>query len=104
MKSLSTVPPSEEVAAIERELAELWRRVLKTDSIDRNDRFFECGGDSLKAMEFTAEITRRYGADVPMANLLESNMGEIATMLARHKPPGLIAAMVGRFRRGSRNG
>jgi acyl carrier protein len=72
-------------ADIEQQLLSIWQKLLKNDLITRNDKFYEVGGDSLKAMQFTAEIVRRFGREVPVTNIVESTLGEIALMIAKKK-------------------
>jgi thioesterase domain-containing protein/acyl carrier protein len=42
--------------ALEKELLGMWRRALKNDNLTIDDDFFECGGDSLLAIELLLEI------------------------------------------------
>lgn len=46
--------------AVEKELAEIWKTVLHTDNISRNDNYFELGGDSLLATQLNAEINKKF--------------------------------------------
>lgn len=43
----------------ERMLAELWREVLQVSSVDRDDSFFESGGDSLLAIRLASRARQR---------------------------------------------
>lgn len=45
--------------AVEKELAAIWKTVLHTENISRNDNYFELGGDSLLATQLNAEINQK---------------------------------------------
>jgi acyl carrier protein len=65
------------------DLLRLWTRMLKTDQISLDDDFFEKGGDSLLAMDFSAELSRMLGKTVPEDILFEhSTIRELAKRLA----------------------
>lgn len=57
--------------ALERELCELWRRLLRCGPVSVDDDFFALGGSSLLAVRMFAELHRRHGVDLPLATLLE---------------------------------
>jgi acyl carrier protein len=67
---------------LEAELAEIWKRILKVKTVNRDDKFFDLGGDSLKAMDLTVELTKRYGSRIALANLADISLGELAEELA----------------------
>lgn len=50
-------------AAIEDKVAAIWCDVLKKQTINPRDHFFELGGNSLAAMKFLAEIENSYGLE-----------------------------------------
>ncbi|MEU7229015.1 amino acid adenylation domain-containing protein [Streptomyces chrestomyceticus] len=47
----------------ERVLAEIWAEVLGLDSVGVTDRFFDIGGNSLRAIQVLARVRGRLGAD-----------------------------------------
>lgn len=54
------------LSPVEGLLAELWREVLEVDAVDRDDSFFDLGGDSLQAMRVAARARERglhFGAE-----------------------------------------
>lgn len=53
------------------ELAALWCRVLQQSDVDGSQDFFACGGDSLKAVRFTAEAGKILGLHVPLSLLFQ---------------------------------
>jgi acyl carrier protein len=55
----------------ERSLAELWQRVLRGERFGARDHFFECGGNSLLAMQLVAGVRERFGVELPLKHLFE---------------------------------
>ena len=58
--------------AHEEQVATIFRRVLRVEDIGRNDRFFDRGGDSLRAVEVLERIQEDFGVSVPIDALLEN--------------------------------
>ncbi|MBZ5607237.1 MAG: amino acid adenylation domain-containing protein [Acidobacteriia bacterium] len=56
----------------ERRLADIWEVLLKGGAVDRDDDFFDLGGDSLQAARLITMIEERFGVAIPMHSLLES--------------------------------
>lgn len=50
-------------------IAEMWKRVLKVDSVNNKTDFFVEGGESLKAMKMCAEVKKRIGIDITVADV-----------------------------------
>jgi len=69
----SRVSPRNELESI---IAELWRRILNIEEPGVYDDFFDLGGDSIRALNFQADLTRRIGVNIPLAILL----GELPTI------------------------
>ncbi|MGE7908212.1 amino acid adenylation domain-containing protein [Lysinibacillus xylanilyticus] len=57
---------------IERELCDIWKKVLDYNDINRESNFFSVGGHSLKIMELQFEIENKFQVKIP-TNLLFSN-------------------------------
>lgn len=57
---------------MERIVADMWRRLLKRDTIGRESSFFAIGGDSLLATRFLAETKERFGIDLSLRQLFEA--------------------------------
>ena len=55
----------------ERELAEIWRAVLRREQVGIQDNFFELGGHSLLAVVICSQIQRRLGLEVPLRWVFE---------------------------------
>lgn len=53
----------------EREMAALWAQVLHLSHVDREDSFFELGGDSLAAMELVARVATEWAIDLQLGDL-----------------------------------
>ncbi len=54
----------------EKQLADIWQKILGLDRIGINDNFFEIGGDSLKAME-TIILLKKQGLQLEIKDLFE---------------------------------
>jgi amino acid adenylation domain-containing protein len=55
--------------ATERALAEIWAEVLGVDAVGATDRFFDMGGNSLRAIRVLARVRERFGADLGLERL-----------------------------------
>jgi tyrocidine synthetase-3 len=56
----------------EKRLAEIWRSVLDRKKIGIHDRFFEIGGDSLRATIMLAKANREFDASVPLGAVFDN--------------------------------
>jgi len=71
--------------ALEGQLVNIWKKVLRRDSVGVGDNFFDLGGDSLLAISLFAEIEKRIGKQIPLASLLDApTVGQLAELL-RHE-------------------
>ena len=57
------------VTATERDLREIWARLLDQPEIGMEDDFFELGGHSLLAVKLFTQIRRGFGVDMPISTL-----------------------------------
>ncbi|AJX35693.1 non-ribosomal peptide synthetase [Burkholderia oklahomensis] len=66
--------PGREAAstALQRELIDVWERLLQVEQIGVTDDFFVLGGQSLKAIEMVAEVGRRYGVKIQLRQFYEN--------------------------------
>ncbi len=66
---------------VERELAAIWKRLLRVPRVGRDDSFFDLGGHSLLAVQMLAQAERLFGGRLPCG--LFSN----APRWSRRRPP-----------------
>ncbi len=64
---LSDMSPAD---TIERQVAATWTEALGHDRFGRNDDFFDCGGDSLSAVDLFIRMERHFGRSVGFDALL----------------------------------
>ncbi|WP_075883936.1 non-ribosomal peptide synthetase [Candidatus Protochlamydia sp. W-9] len=50
----------------EKQLAEIWKALLKIGSVGKRDHFFEKGGNSLFAIQFTTQIRQTFSIEMPL--------------------------------------
>jgi FkbH-like protein len=68
----------------QREMAELWARLLHVDRVGIRDDFAALGGTSLIAAQLFAEIETRFGTRLPMTTILEApSVEQLAARLER---------------------
>ena len=65
-------PTSSPTSEIEELLAAIWARALELDRVDRDDDFFELGGDSLTAAVIAAELHGALGVEVELGTFAEA--------------------------------
>jgi natural product biosynthesis luciferase-like monooxygenase protein len=54
---------------VERQIREVWERVLNVEGIGVNDNFFEVGGHSILAVKVQSELSRIFGQRLPITEL-----------------------------------
>jgi thioesterase domain-containing protein/acyl carrier protein len=69
-------PYAEPQTPRQRELAELWARLLHLNQVGIRDDFTALGGTSLMAAQIFAGIEQRYGVRLPMTTILEATTVE----------------------------
>ncbi|TXC81942.1 non-ribosomal peptide synthetase [Luteibaculum oceani] len=57
-KQFSQEKWSSPIGAAENELAEIWKGLLGLDQVYRENNFFHCGGDSIKAIQLSARLLK----------------------------------------------
>ena len=55
----------------QRRVADVWRRVLRTNRVGLHDNFFDLGGHSMLLVRLHAELKREFGADIPLVELFQ---------------------------------
>ena len=81
-RSLETpiVPPN---TAVERQLVDIWSRVLFVDRVGIRDAFNDLGGTSLKAARLFVEVESQFGIRLPMTTLLDApTVEQLASRIA----------------------
>jgi acyl-CoA synthetase (AMP-forming)/AMP-acid ligase II/acetyltransferase-like isoleucine patch superfamily enzyme/acyl carrier protein len=71
--------------SVEKELAEIWMDLLKTDQVGVRDNFFAIGGDSLAAATMMIEIENRFKSEIPVDSFLRSPTIETISRLLQEK-------------------
>jgi acyl carrier protein len=69
----------------ERVVADIWKAVLKVDTVGLSDNFFDLGGHSLLAMSVAADIKSRLGVELNLRQLIFESLGQIAASLEQSK-------------------
>lgn len=69
IKQKSIPALNESAREIEKNLTELWSRLLKVDKIGINDNFFDMGGDSLLAVKLHAELKQTVDHELTLVDL-----------------------------------
>ncbi len=75
----------------EKQLQKLWMHILHQKNINRNDNFFEKGGDSILVMTLSCQIDKTFKMSVPIRILFEEPIlqklaKKIDTIKAQKKP------------------
>ncbi len=57
--------------SLEKRIHEIWKDILKIDSIGIYDNFFELGGDSLRATQVMTRIQKAYKVHLPLTTIFD---------------------------------
>jgi acyl carrier protein len=80
------VPPQTEM---ERQLVEIWRNILRRESIGIDDNFFELGGQSLLATRVISQVRTVFKVELPLRHLFESpTVAGLASFLSNYQSSG----------------
>ena len=63
---------TEQSGALVDFIRELWIQLLNVQDVGNNDRFFDRGGTSLKAIQFIGKMGQKLGVTIPMVALFEA--------------------------------
>ncbi|WP_234388900.1 AMP-binding protein [Streptomyces sp. AS58] len=67
---------------VEQTVADAWSRVLEVERVGVQDRFFELGGDSLKAVRLLGDLNTRFGHRLTLSDVAAVHtVGEFAALL-----------------------
>jgi thioesterase domain-containing protein/acyl carrier protein len=99
--SVEAPPYAPPQGTLETTLAEIWCALFEIRRVGRNDHFFfDLGGNSLLAVRLATQISRRLGANLPLAMLFQApSVAALATLLTDE-----LAAATGRLRSADRTG
>lgn len=69
---------------VEREIADLFAKVLDLEKVSIHDNFFQLGGNSLAGTQMITRLRAAFGIDVPLRSLFEaSTVSKLSAELAR---------------------
>ena len=73
----------------QRQLAEMWKKILGIKSVRQTDNFFDLGGGSFEAMVLAVKIEKTFGKRIPVSVLYEAPTIEklAAMLLAKRTKP-----------------
>lgn len=81
-----STPSDDALNATERQLTDIWQRVLQVEHVNKDDDFFELGGHSLLAIQLLAQIERATGKKLPIAILFHApTVQEMAQLILRNE-------------------
>lgn len=81
------VPPR---TPLEKHLAGIWKKTLGLDKIGTRDRFFDLGGNSIKAIQFVDQLGNRMGQKISMPGFFGAPcIAEFAELLERDHADGV---------------
>lgn len=58
--------------AIQKEMIEIWKKVLDIEHINKDDKFLELGGNSLKAIELELRISMEFEVEINIENMFNN--------------------------------
>ena len=71
-----------ELIQIENELSNIWKKILKIDSIGNDDNYFTLGGDSLSVVFLFLEIEQQFNITLPVECILtKGTIRDMATLI-----------------------
>ncbi|WP_231510392.1 non-ribosomal peptide synthetase family protein [Fischerella sp. PCC 9605] len=78
---------------VERQLAQIWTRVLGIETVGIHDNFFELGGNSLLLVQMLARVRETLQVELPLLNLLQAPTiaGLVEAIQGRGNPTDLYA-------------
>lgn len=71
---------------LEREITEIWCKILNREIINRQDNFFEIGGNSLKGVRFVNQIKKIHNVDLGLEHIFHyPTVAEIADFIEENR-------------------
>lgn len=71
LKAIEATRSSGTVSVLEQQIAEIWKDVLKIDSVNVDDRFFDIGGTSLSVIKLKPRIEEIVGKEIDIYALFK---------------------------------
>jgi thioesterase domain-containing protein/acyl carrier protein len=79
----------------ERQLCELWEKLLRVERVGIEDDFFELGGHSLLAVRLFAQVEKMTGRKLPLVTLFQApTIGQLAAVLTQEQASGSRSVLV----------
>ncbi|WP_432841801.1 SDR family NAD(P)-dependent oxidoreductase [Dactylosporangium sp. CA-092794] len=78
-----------------RELLDVAAEIVGVADLRPGDRWTDVGGDSLSALRLRHEVRRRWGLDLPVARILDGDLGELAAATGSGEYPALDGRISG---------
>jgi amino acid adenylation domain-containing protein/FkbH-like protein len=80
---------------MERQLCDLWQKLLRVERVGTRDDFFELGGHSLLAVRLFANLEKMTGRKFPLVTLFQApTIGQLAPVLCREQASGPRSVLV----------
>jgi amino acid adenylation domain-containing protein len=77
---------------VERELAAIWKRLLRVPQVARQDSFFDLGGHSLLAVQMLAQAERLFQSAPPLRTIFERpTLAEVAAAIRENRTRAAVA-------------
>jgi hypothetical protein len=78
-------PPAPTPDALEKELIDIWKRLLHTTCINLHDDFFELGGNSCLVVLLSREIEKKYDQRLPLVTFFQAaTIKQLADIIRAH--------------------
>ena len=80
---------------MERQLCELWQKLLRVEKVGIEEDFFELGGHSLLAVRLFAQIEKMTGRKLPLVTLFQApTIAQLASVLGAEQASGSQSLLV----------
>jgi amino acid adenylation domain-containing protein/FkbH-like protein len=80
---------------VERQLCDLWQKLLRAEKVGTEDDFFELGGHSLLAVRLFAQVEKMTGRKLPLVTLFQApTIRQLAAVLCQEQASGAHSVLV----------
>ena len=69
----------------EKEIAEIWKQIIKCTHISSTDNFFSMGGNSIKALQLINKVNERFHTQLSIGDIFKYNTVSQIARLIREK-------------------